>query len=138
MAESEGPINPKTAYEPADASPALLLGLLALVAAVTIAAALILSGIFPSTLNERSAAPTRLPPQPRPQINEFEAMSRFNARVEKRLDGYGWVDRRHGIVRVPIDEAIKRAAKNGFPDWPGNPPGAVKQAAKTGAPGKPK
>ncbi|HJU17485.1 MAG TPA: hypothetical protein VJ770_13585 [Stellaceae bacterium] len=121
MSDTQGPINPKTAFESHDAPPAVLAGVMGLVAAVTISVGLILSGIFPGTLSERSAAPPRLPPSPRPQINEAEALIRFDARVEKRLQSYGWVDRKNGVVHVPITVAMQRAAKTGFPHWPGNP-----------------
>lgn len=142
MSEAEGSSNPKTAYEHKDAPPALIAGLMALVAAVVIAAGLILTGIYPGSLHERSEAPTGPPPpQPRLEINEAAALHRFEAGVAKRLDSYGWIDRRNGIVHIPIAVAMRRAAKAGFPDWPGNPKGAAKQAARNGSldrPGGPK
>jgi hypothetical protein len=139
MPEAEGPTNPKTAYEPKDSPPSLLAGLMALVAGVTIAVGLILSGIYPGTLNERSEAPSRLlPPKPRLQVNEAETMHHFDVRIENRLKSYGWIDRRHGIVHIPIKEAMQRAAAAGFPDWPGNPKAATKGAAQNGTPNQPK
>lgn len=130
MSEAKGPINPETAYEPSDASPRLLAGIMALVAVVVIASGAILSGIFSSTLREPWVGMAKPPPRPRLEIDEHADLRRFEARVEKRLDGYGWVDRKRGIVRIPIQEAMKRAAAAGFPDWPGNPPGGARQAAK--------
>jgi hypothetical protein len=138
MPEPQGPTNPKTAYEHKDAPPALLAGLMAFVAGVTIAVGLILSGIFSGTLHERSAAPTGLlPPQPRLQVNEAEPMRRFTARIERRLNNYGWIDRRRGIVHIPIREALQRAAAAGFPDWPGNPKTMAKGTAQNGAANRP-
>ena len=138
----EGPNNPKTAYEPKDSPPSLLAGLMALVGGVTIAVGLILSGIYPGTLNERSEAPSGLlPPKPRLQVNEAETMHNFDARIEKRLKNYGWIDRRHGIVHIPIKGALQQAAAAGFPDWPGNPKAMTKGVAQNGTanyPGSPK
>lgn len=121
MPEGSTPSNPKTAYEHKDAPISLLVGILGLVAVVTIAAALILSGIYPAALREASPAPARLPPKPRLEIDEARALRRFEARVAKRLDSYGWVDRKRGIVHIPISLALREAAQRGFPDWPGNP-----------------
>lgn len=42
-------------------------------------------------------------------------MKEQNAQV---LDGYGWVDRERGVVRVPIDEAMKMLADRGLPTQP--------------------
>lgn len=30
---------------------------------------------------------------------------------------YAWIDRRDGIVRVPLEEALKAAAQDGLPQW---------------------
>ncbi|MBR0777873.1 hypothetical protein JQ543_05585 [Bradyrhizobium diazoefficiens] len=32
--------------------------------------------------------------------------------------GYGWVDRDHGQVRIPIDRAIEILLRKGLPGWP--------------------
>lgn len=138
MSEAEGQTNPKTAYEQKDAPPALILGLMALVAAVVIASGLILTGIYPGSLHERSEAPTGPPlPAPRLEVNEAHALHLFEMQVEKRLESHGWIDRKHGIVHIPIVAAMKRAAAAGFPDWPGNRQAAAKPAAGSGAAGTP-
>lgn len=128
------PSKEKTAYEHRDAPIALLVGIMGLVAAVTISAVLILSGLYPGTTNQPSPAPGRLPPQPRLEINEAHALRQFNAHALKRLESYGWVDRRRGIVHIPIGLAMRRAAKYGFPDWPGNPGAKPAAAASATAP----
>lgn len=33
------------------------------------------------------------------------------------LASYAWVDREHGVVRIPIEEAMKLVARDGFPKW---------------------
>jgi hypothetical protein len=35
--------------------------------------------------------------------------------LRKRLDSYGWIDREHGIVHIPIDRAIAIMAERGMP-----------------------
>jgi hypothetical protein len=39
------------------------------------------------------------------------AGERLKAQQQKTLAGYAWVDRQHGVVRVPIDTAIELVAK---------------------------
>lgn len=136
MPDAGRPINPDTAYEPKDTPPYLIFALMGLIAAVTIAVGLILSGIYSGTLQESSRGPgkTLLPPKPRLEVNEAAALRRFRARTEKRLESYGWVDRKNGIVHIPIMAALKQAAAAGFPDWPGNPKPAMANAAARNAP----
>ena len=35
------------------------------------------------------------------------------------LDSYGWVDKNAGVVRIPIDEAMKLTLERGLPARPG-------------------
>ena len=48
--------------------------------------------------------------------------STIDALAHQRLDGYGWVDRTHGVVRVPIDHAAELVAKEGLPARSGQTP----------------
>ena len=61
----------------------------------------------------------RLPPEPRlEEIDRLEARSAEKQSGQEvtseshRLDSYGWVDRKSGIVRIPIDRAMKIIAEN--------------------------
>lgn len=38
-----------------------------------------------------------------------------------KLNSYGWVDQKAGIVRIPIDRAMELLVKNGMPLRSGNP-----------------
>lgn len=55
------------------------------------------------------------PPEPRLQTSPADDMAALRARDLALLQSYGWVDRAHGIVRVPIDDAKKRILAKGFP-----------------------
>ena len=57
----------------------------------------------------------RVPPGPRLQTNPREDMRELRAREEEILTSYGWVDRNAGIVRIPIDEAMKLTVQRGLP-----------------------
>ena len=57
----------------------------------------------------------RLPPGPRLQAAPLQDLEQVRAEEEKELTSYGWVDRKAGIVHIPIDEAIKIVAERGVP-----------------------
>jgi hypothetical protein len=61
-----------------------------------------------------------LPPYPEPRLQPSprQEMQRFLAAESEQLTTYGWVDKAHQIVRIPIDVAMKRVAERGIPDWP--------------------
>jgi hypothetical protein len=48
---------------------------------------------------------TRVPPEPRA----------LRAREDAVLNSYGWVDKTAGVVRIPIDEAIRLTVQRGLP-----------------------
>jgi len=88
----------------------------------------------------------RLPPPPRLQMMpgspseskspEYE-MTLMREEEEQKLTTYGWVNRDAGIVRIPIDEAMKRLLEKGVPSKlpsaaPVEPPAAAKGAAASG------
>jgi hypothetical protein len=63
---------------------------------------------------------TRLPPEPRLQTNPREDLRALRAREDAILNSYGWVDKTAGVVRIPIDEAIKLTVQRGLPVRQGN------------------
>jgi hypothetical protein len=57
----------------------------------------------------------RLPPEPRLQTNPRQDLLDLRAREDEVLGSYGWVDRNAGIVRIPIDAAMKLTLERGLP-----------------------
>ena len=57
----------------------------------------------------------RLPPEPRLQTNPREDLRELRAGEDELLTTYGWVDRNAGVVRIPIDEAMKLVIQRGLP-----------------------
>jgi hypothetical protein len=55
------------------------------------------------------------PPEPRLQTSPAGDMEAMRARDRARLQTYGWVDRAHGVVRVPVEEAKKIVLRKGLP-----------------------
>ena len=63
----------------------------------------------------------RLPPEPRLQTNPRQDLRDLRSAEEAVLTGYGWVDKKAGIARIPIDEAMKLTVERGLPARQENP-----------------
>jgi hypothetical protein len=59
--------------------------------------------------------PREAPPEPRLQMDPPSELARLRAEEEKQLDGYAWVDRGTGVVRIPVERAIDILAERGLP-----------------------
>lgn len=59
--------------------------------------------------------PDRRAPEPRLQERPFEDITKLRAAEKDALEKYGWVDEKAGIVRIPVEEAIKILARRGLP-----------------------
>ena len=72
--------------------------------------------LAPSSLT-RPAAPgeERLPPEPRIQVDAAADFRTLHAEEDAILTTYGWVDRNAGVVRLPIDVAMKLVLQQGLP-----------------------
>ena len=57
----------------------------------------------------------KLPPEPRLQNNAVGDLRQIQAAEDQVLTSYGWVDRKKGVVRIPIDRAIDLLAQRGLP-----------------------
>jgi hypothetical protein len=62
---------------------------------------------------------TQLPPEPRLQTNPREDLRDLRAHEDELLTSYGWVDRNAGIVRIPIEDAMKIVVQKGLPSRQG-------------------
>jgi hypothetical protein len=56
----------------------------------------------------------RVPPGPRLQINPREDLRELRSAEDAVLTSYGWVDPNNGVVRIPIDEAMKLTVQRGL------------------------
>jgi hypothetical protein len=57
----------------------------------------------------------RLPPEPRLQTNPRGDLQDLRAQEDQILNSYGWIDKNTGVVRIPIDEAMKLVVQRGLP-----------------------
>jgi hypothetical protein len=58
---------------------------------------------------------TQMPPPPRLQPNGRLDLGAYMQEQNSLLDNYGWVNRRAGIVRIPIDRAMTLLLQQGLP-----------------------
>ncbi|OLC96545.1 MAG: hypothetical protein AUH86_09440 [Acidobacteria bacterium 13_1_40CM_4_58_4] len=59
-------------------------------------------------------------PEPRLEINERTQLNGFRLDEEKKLNSYGWVDQKAGVVHIPIERAMQIVAQRGLPVRPQN------------------
>ncbi len=57
----------------------------------------------------------RLPPEPRLQTDPRDDLLNLRRTQDQALHSYAWVDRNAGIVRIPIEQAMKLTAERGLP-----------------------
>ena len=57
----------------------------------------------------------RLPPEPRLQTQPREDLRELRVREDEILTSYGWLDKNAGVVRIPIDRAMKMTVERGLP-----------------------
>ena len=72
---------------------------------------------FPLAAGQES----RVPPEPRLQINPRQDLRDLRSAEDTMLTGYGWVDKNAGIARIPIGEAMKLMVERGLPARQENP-----------------
>jgi len=117
-------------HEESDVNIRAIFAFAAGLAGVTAAIGVIVWGLFVyfNTRADGSGAPVfplataqehRLPPEPRLQTNPREDLRDLRDAEQQTLTTYGWVDRNAGIVRIPIDDAIKLTLQRGLPSRQG-------------------
>ncbi|MGI8469300.1 MAG: hypothetical protein ACR2N3_12695 [Pyrinomonadaceae bacterium] len=64
-----------------------------------------------SVVREQQNAPT----EPQLQVNPVADMKQFREQENEKLNNYGWVNREQGVVRIPIEQAMKLIVEKGLP-----------------------
>ena len=65
--------------------------------------------------------PKPLPPEPRLQPDPVGDLNKMRRAEDQVLTSYGWVDKNAGVVRIPVEQALKLAAARGLPAPPAPP-----------------
>ena len=114
--------NPKTAFEKSDwplgAVGLVLLGTLIFL----VIAPFVLLGAFPRAVSDVSRTFTVEPPQPRLQSDPSEDLAQFLVAEDKRLNTYYWIDKKKGIVHIPIAQAMQMLTEEGIDGFPRGKP----------------
>jgi hypothetical protein len=55
----------------------------------------------------------QIPPEPRIEVEPWQQLVNVHAREDHVLSSYAWVDKKDGIVRIPIEQAMDELAKKG-------------------------
>ena len=114
--------NPETAFEKSD-WPLGTIGLVLLGTLIfLVIAPFVLIGAFPQAVSDVSRALTVEPPQPRLQTDPSEDLTKFLVDEDKRLNTYYWIDKKKGIVHIPIEQAIRELAEEGIDGFPRGKP----------------
>lgn len=118
----------KQGYEVRDADLRVILWSGSTLAVVVVTVFMVI-GLFYWFLNVQSTERAGSPPplleeaqglQPRLllQRNPVEDMREMRRDTNVILNSYGWVDKRAGVVRIPITEAMKLTLERGLPTQP--------------------
>ena len=57
----------------------------------------------------------REPPEPRLQTDPRQDLADLRTKEEALLHSYGWVDKNAGVVRIPIEDAMRLTLERGLP-----------------------
>lgn len=58
------------------------------------------------------------PPAPRLQARPEVELAEFQAQEDAILGSYDWVEKDRGVVRIPVEEAMRIVAERGMPTFP--------------------
>jgi hypothetical protein len=73
-----------------------------------------MTGGRPKVANERVNS-GQSPPQPRLETAPVVDLRKIREAEDQSLTSYGWIDRKNGVVRIPIARAIDMLAERGLP-----------------------
>jgi hypothetical protein len=81
---------------------------------------LIIPLTFPQSV--RHVSPTAPPAfsavAPILEVTPSQSLQRLRATNAQISNSYGWTDRDHGIVRIPVARAVESLLRKGIPGWP--------------------
>ena len=116
--DSDPPERPEVAFEPTDWAIAPVGWIYLGVVLLLILSTLMLIAAYPTALPDVERNLRIAPPGPRLQTDPQADLRNFRAEEERRLETYSWTDKERGIVRIPIQQAMKNLVTTGVPGFP--------------------
>ena len=123
--------NPDTTHETSDINIRAIIWFIAILTAIVLAMNVSMWGMFRVLQYfERKYEPAVTPlareavqqptefPEPRLQTAPWTDLRTFRAEQEHHLNGYGWVDEKAGVARIPISKAKEMLLQKGIPVRP--------------------
>lgn len=74
------------------------------------------------------------PPAPRLQNTPTADFREFNESQTKTLESYGWIDKKEGVVRIPVSQAMDLILERGLPAPTGEPDSEPNDSSPTNDP----
>jgi hypothetical protein len=65
--------------------------------------------------NPMAVFDSQIPPAPRIEEHPAIEIQQLHAQEDQTLSTYGWIDKKKGVVRIPIDRAMELQLRRGFP-----------------------
>lgn len=109
---------PKTDFERSDWPLAPIALLYVAILVLLVISTWVLIAAYPDSLPDVDRTLRIAPPGPNLTTDPQADLKRFRAAEDKQLNSYSWVDRQKGVVRIPIEEAMKKLATTGIPGFP--------------------
>jgi len=128
-------------YETRDASPSVILKFGVTLAVILIAVAFGMKIVFRYFAATQTLGPAAspfenartLPPPPRLQVAPQAEVHSYWESQQDVLNSYGWVDKQNGVVRIPIDRAMRLTLERGLPSRPAQQPSPNTASAGPGS-----
>ena len=125
MSAPNPPTNPDVQFEKEDIRATPVLQFLVAIAITSVVVCLLLLGFYRGMRSYVAALQPEPPhmrfeesreaPAPRLQMRPDLDLQAVRAQEDRILTTYGWVDKSRGVVRIPIDEAMRLVAAQGLP-----------------------
>ena len=118
-------VNPDVHHEESDINVRAILWFVVILTGITLSCHLVTWGMFKlmdryEASNEPYVTPLAVPagqqpPEPRLQTTPWTDLRQLRAQEQQYLHGYGWVDEKAGVARIPIAKAKEMLLKRGLP-----------------------
>lgn len=107
-------------YERSDIESRGIAWIAAGLALFVLAVPLLMPLVYPQSMQHLSpAAPPALSANaPELEVAPATEMQRLNRAEARNADSYGWIDKAHGVIRIPVARAMEQLVQKGLPGWP--------------------